>query len=277
MSEEQKQEQESVPLPEQEQKPEQTPEPELDFAKLRFKFWGKCKVCKIVYADNDLFTQIHRLRFTDGLTLSSIVAYLKEKFIEKNFSILLPNEINLHNHFHKHIPIDLVVAHRKATKKNAVVKVSKSEVPENTRQSLCEIVDKRVAVHDEFEALYKKTKLQVEEFEREFDGKIAIANAPNHVLLIKELKSFLVELSKMNSNEQLVKVILQTAFQKYTICALQSMVKENDLLKITLKSCVKDSDEVDRIISGHQQRLYDGLSFSSKEAINLIKDQFKIN
>jgi hypothetical protein len=256
---------------------DKTPTEELDFAKLRFKFWGKCKVCKIVYADNDLFTQIHRLRFIDGLTLSSIVAYLKEKFIEKNFSILLPNEINLHNHFHKHIPIDLVVAHRKATKKNVVVKVSKNDVSLETTKVLYERVEERVAIYDDMEDLYRKFKLQVEEYVKEFDGKINISNSGQYAVLIKELKSFLVELSKMNSNEQLVKVILQTAFQKYTVTVLQGIMKENDLLKITLKSCVKDSDEVDRIISGHQERLYESLSFGSREAINLIKDQFKIN
>lgn len=250
---------------------------EKDFAKLRFKFRGKCKVCKIAYADADLFTQLHKLRFLDEYTLSRLVTYLEEKFIEKNFSILIPNEFNLANHFKKHIPLDLVTVYKQAAKKNEVVKLPKSEVSENIKQSLYEIVDQRVAVYDSLEALYKKYKGQVEEFEREFDGKINIANAPNHVLLIRELKSFLVELAKMNSNEQLVKVILQTAFQKYTVTMLQSIMKECDLLKITLRSYIKDTVEVDKIIAGHQQRLYDGLSFSSKEAIALVKEQFKIN
>jgi hypothetical protein len=250
---------------------------EKDFAKLRFKFRGKCKVCKIAYADADLFTQVHKLRFLDDYTLSNLVIYLEEKFIEKNFSILIPNEFNLANHFKKHIPLDLVTVYKQAAKKNEVVKVSKTEVSENIKQSLYEIVDQRVAVYDELETLYKKVKLQVEEFEKEFNGQISITNAPNHVLLIRELKSFLVELAKMNSNEQLVKVILQTAFQKYTVTMLQGIMKECDLLKITLRGYIKDTIEVDKIIAGHQQRLYEGLSFSSKEAIALVKEQFKIN
>jgi hypothetical protein len=247
-----------------------------DFLKLKFKFLGKCKVCKIIYADPDLFTHIHKLRFLEGYTLLDLVKYLEEKFLEKNFSILIPNEFNLSNHFKKHIPMEVVVACKTAAKRNELVKLPKSEVPENVKQSLYEIVDKRVAVYDELEELYKKTKSQVERFEKEFNGEINVANAPQHVLLIRELKSFLVELAKMNSNEQLVKVILQTAFQKYTVTVLQGIMKECDLLKLSLRNCITDTAEIERIVSGHQQRLYDNLSNGSKEAIALIRDTYKI-
>ncbi len=248
-----------------------------DFARLRFKFWGKCKVCKIVYADSDLFTKIHKLRFIENYSLSGVRKYLEEKFKEKNFSILLPNEVNLHNHFAKHIPIELIAAYTTMSKKNAVVKVSKTELPVGTQNRLMEIVDERVAVYDDLETLYKKFKSMVEDYEKEFDGKISISNSGDYAVLVKELKSFLVELAKMNSNEQLVKVILQTAFQKYTLGALQAIVKECDILKMSLRGYIKDTAEVDRMLSGHQTRLYDGLSSSSRDAIELVKDQFKIN
>lgn len=252
--------------------------PEPDFAKLRLKFWGKCKVCKIAYADSGLFTQIHRLRFIDELTLTAIVAYLKDKFIEKNFSIILPNEVNLHTHFTKHIPVDLIVAYKTASiKKNDIVKVPKNDLSTDTKKALYKIVDERVAVYDDLEDLYKVFKPQVENFLKDFDGKINVVNSGQYAVLIKELKSFLVELAKMNSNEQLVKVILQTAFQKYTLGALQSIVKECEILKNSLRGYIKDTAEIDKMLSGHQSRLYDGLSSSSKDAISLVKDQFKIN
>lgn len=248
-----------------------------DFAKLRFKFWGKCKVCKIVYADSDLFTKIHKLRFIENYSLAGVRKYLEEKFIEKNFSIILPNEVNLHNHFKKHIPIEIVAAYTTMSKKNAVVKVPKSELPVGTQNRLMEIVDERIAVYDDLETLYKKFKGMVEEYEKEFDGKISVSNSGDYAVLVKELKSFLVELAKMNSNEQLVKVILQTAFQKYTVAVLQGIMKENDILKMTLRGYITDKDEVDRVLSGHQQRLYDNLSSGSREAIEFVKDQYKIN
>lgn len=250
-----------------------------DFAKLKFKFWGKCKVCKIIYVDPELYAKIHKLRFIEEYTLSKLVKYLEEKFIEKNFSILIPNEVNLANHFKKHIPIELVAACTTLAKKTAVVKVSKNDVlgKGNTREQLLQIVDERVAVYDDLEALYKKFKSQVEDYLKEWDNKISVTNSGEYAVLVRELKSFLVELAKMNSNEQLVKVILQTAFQKYTLGALQSIVKECELLKISLRNYIKDPAEVDRLLSGHQTRLYDGLSNSSKEAIDLIKEQYKIN
>jgi len=251
---------------------------EKDFIKMKFKWVGKCKVCKIAYADPELFTLIHKMRFQEDYPLATLVRALRSKFEEKNYSILMPTVMNLSNHFSKHIPIDLITAYQTAAKKTEVVKiVSKNELPSEAKKALSEIVDERVSAYDDLEKLYKKTKLQIEELEKEFGGKIDLVYAPNHIILIRELKSFLVELSKMNSNEQLVKVILQTAFQKYTLSALQSIVKECNILKLTLRSHIKDIAEIDRLVLGHQNRLYEGLSQSSKEAILLIKDQYKIN
>jgi hypothetical protein len=250
---------------------------EKDFINSRFKFNGKCKVCKIVHADSDLFTKIHKLRFLEEYSLSSLIDFLREKFIEKKFSILLPNEVNLARHFKKHIPIELVAAYTTLAKKNALVKVAQNDVLANAKQGLYEIVDERIAVYSEMEKHYKKFELMVQNWEKEFDNKISIDDAPQYTLLIRELKSFLVEMAKMSANEQLVKVILSTAFQKYTLGALQSIVKECDLFKLTLRSYIKDTSEIESMISGHQTRLYDGLSSSSKEAIELVKDQYKIN
>jgi hypothetical protein len=240
---------------------------------LEFKNYTKCKVCKIEKEDQTFFDYFHGLRFKDNLSLSALIEKIRIRFMEKGIQLLLPNEVNLSNHFSKHIPLDLASKY----KAQSLVRASQQSkaIKKETIQTST-IVKEKIAIYDEFEKLYSKFKGVIEEFERKENNQITALNWLPYTSLIRELKSFLVELNKMNSNEQIVKLVLQTAFQQYTLGALQGTLKECDLFKMSLKSYIKEYDVVEKLVDMHQSRLYDCLSSSSKEAINLVKEEYKI-
>lgn len=246
----------------------------------RPKYYSKCKVCRIQKVNQYIFNEIHTLRFTEHppKTLEFISDYLKEQLVKYNFRLEdVPNKINLHTHFTKHIPIDVISEYKlRMQVSNAPHIVSRSDNTPATLEYVDKVVMEKVSVYDKLEDLFLLIDEKFKAFDIAQSGAINPLNIDAYGLLFRELRACLTDLHKIKQNEQLIRVIIGAALQHYTLTTVQGILKELSTLKTSLKVYVNDPETVERLVSNLQSNLGDLLMLSSQSTLDEIKATYKI-
>lgn len=241
----------------------------------KFKYVGKCKTCNIRKYDSRLFDDIHSLRFFEHKSLTDISKYIVVIKQKRNLDrVVLPSEQNLSNHFKKHLPIDLI-AYYKTQNATSIVRKNSSttDVDIETTQMVENLSE---TIYTKLENLYTLINQRFLSFDESQNKAINILNVSGYAILTKELRSCLVEANKIKQNEQLVKLILKTAFEQYTMSSLVGIMKELEALKLSLRSYIKDTETVDRLIDSVQYNIGDHLASGGKTALVAVKETYNL-
>lgn len=246
----------------------------------RPKYYSKCKVCRVQKINQFIFNEIHTLRFTEHppKTLEFIVDYLKEQLAKYNFIAEdIPNTSNLHTHFTKHIPIDVISEYKLRMKVSTAPHiVSRSDNTPATLEYIDKVVAEKVSVYDKLEDLFLLIDEKFKAFDIAQSGAINPINIDAYNMLFKHLRDTLTDLHKIKQNEQLIRVIIGSALQHYTLTTVQGILKELSGLKTSLRVYVNDPETVERLVSNLQSNLGDLLVVSSQSTLDEIKSTYKI-
>lgn len=249
----------------------------METPKLKYK--GQCKVCKLQKVNQFLFNELHSLRFSSNppKTLEGVTEYINQQIIEKGYDKkLLLNFQNLDNHFNKHIPIDVISDYKLRLRVDTSSREDKEQNTPATLEYMDKIVMEKVSVYDKLEDLFLLIDEKFKAFDTAQNGAINPLNIDAYGLLFRELRACLTDLHKIKQNEQLIRVIIGSALQHYTLTTVQGILKELSGLKTSLKVYVNDPDTVERLVSNLQSNLGDLLVLSSQSTLDEIKATYKI-
>lgn len=239
-----------------------------------FRLAGKCKICKIHNINETLFSVIHDLRFKENLSLEKIQDYVNT---QGDYQV---NLVNLSTHFNKHIPVELKAKYHMQVQKQEVRKVSEENaVSTAVKEKVDEVVDSKIDLYTELEKMYVTLKQRFDTFDKFnyiVDGQVGPILSPlsldGYQMFTKELRSCIVELTKMKQSEQLIKFLIETVMKNYTLGTLQGIYKELEELRNTLRFYVKDQHTVTNIIDMTKESINGHFSESSKSALQTVKE-----
>lgn len=235
---------------------------------LAYRISKRCKICKINQLKSDLFEKIHELRFKNGYTLEELVKYINTDLNTKKYNLM-----NLSSHFKSHIPIELKAKYEMQVQtKETALKAEERDVSDKLRQQAEKLVAGKIDLYKNLEEIYKTLEVRFRVFDG-MQGKIMHGlNIDGYTSITKELRSCLVELNKMKTSEQLIKIAINSVMKTYTIGALQGMHKELELLRNTLKFYIKDQSVVSTMLDNIKENVGTHFSESSKSALQTVKE-----
>lgn len=244
---------------------------------------SQCKVCQIAKKlhDETLFKQIHELRFLKNYTLEELVTYIVPKMVqypEKS----VPNIMNLSKHFNKHCSTDLIatykVQNRRRTTTLARADRTLSTDIKDTVSKIENVMDeKRVEIYAGLETLYQTLQNRFNDYDTKNNGVMDNANAYIYAGVVKELRGCLKELNQIKQSEQVLRLVINTAFSNYTLETLQGVLAELQQMKQVLKFYIKDITVLDNLIGGAEANIGNRFTETSKSVLTTIKEQFRIN
>jgi len=244
---------------------------------------SQCKVCRIAKKlhDETLFKQIHELRFLKNYTLGELVTYIQPKMV-KYPEETIPNIMNLSKHFNKHCSPDLIATYKVQNRRRTTTLASadrtlSTDIKSTVSKIENDINEKKVEIYAGLEALYQTLQNRFNDYDTRNNSQMTDVNAYVYAGVVKELRGCLKELNQIKQSEQVLRLVINTAFSNYTLETLQGVLAELQQMKQVLKFYIKDITVLDNLISGAEANIGNRFTETSKSVLTTIKEQFRIN
>jgi len=259
------------------------------------KLHYKCKLCKLIKRDKDLWVQVHNKVLKDKMSQTKVLAWLNNSIEVYNNGVIrekqLPkfNHQNLSNHFKQHIPtVDLMMLEVSRSITTSVERGSAAF--DETTQAMADAVvtDGYITELDKFNQLRDMIRdLEQRLMEYNDRTKKELEKNPNKKPSIQEMKlafdlaqsaiSTRQDLLKLKNSSKITESAIKSAVEHTTMSFLNSLIDATEEANTMLRQILPANSSVpDEVISLIRSKVKTNMKSAVRDIINSIIKDFGI-